>query len=32
MVTLPDGTRVEIEAGYPAVALKTLIMALRKRR
>jgi len=32
LVTLPDGTRVEIEAGYPAVALKALIMALRQPR
>lgn len=31
MVTLPDGTRVEIEAGYPAAVLKALMMVLRRR-
>ena len=31
IVTLPDGTRVEIEAGYPAAALKALMTMLRKR-
>lgn len=30
VVTLPDGTRLEIEAGYPAVALKALFVALRR--
>ena len=30
VVTLPDGTRLEIEAGYPAVALKALFAALRR--
>jgi transposase len=30
VVTRPNGTRLEIEAGYPAVALKALIAALRR--
>jgi len=30
VLTLPDGTRVEIEAGYPAAALRVLIAALRR--
>ena len=30
VLTLPDGTRVEIEAGYPAAALRALIAALRR--
>lgn len=30
VLTLPDGTRLEIEAGYPAAALKALIAALRR--
>jgi len=31
-VTLPDGTRVEVGAGYPAGALKALLAALRPAR
>ena len=30
VVTLPDGTRLEIAAGYPAVALRALFAALRR--
>ena len=30
VLTLPDGTRVEIEAGYPPAALRALIAALRR--
>lgn len=32
LVTLPDGTRIEIEAGYPVAALKALMMVLRQSR
>ena len=32
VVTLPDGTRLEVAAGYPASALKALIAALRQAR
>jgi|tagenome__1003787_1003787.scaffolds.fasta_scaffold17753341_1 transposase len=31
VVTLPDGTRLELGAGYPAHTLQTLIAALRSR-
>ncbi len=31
VVTLPDGTRLELGAGYPAPALQTLIAALRSQ-
>lgn len=31
VVTLPDGTRLAIEAGYPVVALKALLAAVRRR-
>jgi transposase len=30
VVTLPDGTRVEIAGGYPRAMLRTLIAALRR--
>lgn len=32
LVTLPDGTRIEIEAGYPVTALKALMTVLRQSR
>ena len=32
VVTLADGTRLEVDAAYPASALKALIGALRPRR
>jgi len=32
VVTLPDGTRLEIDAGYPVVALKALLGSLRRSR
>ena len=32
IITLPDGTRLEIAAGYPVSALKALISALRQTR
>jgi len=32
VVTLADGTRLEVDADYPAAALKALIGALRPRR
>jgi transposase len=32
IITLPDGTRVEIAAGYPVSALKALILTLRQTR
>jgi transposase len=32
IITLPDGTRLEIAAGYPVSALKALILALRQTR
>jgi len=31
VVTLPDGTRLELGAGYPAHTLQTLIAALRSQ-
>ena len=30
ILTLPDGTRLEIEPGYPVAALRALITALRR--
>jgi len=30
VVTLPDGTRVEIAGGYPRATLRALIAALRR--
>ena len=32
VIAFPDGTRVEIAAGYPAAGLKALIAALRQTR
>jgi len=32
IITMPDGARVEVEAGYPISALKALILALRQTR
>jgi hypothetical protein len=32
IITLPDGTRVEIAAGYPVSALKALILTLLQTR
>lgn len=32
VVTLPDGTRLEIDAGFPVVLLKALLGSLRRSR